>query len=467
MRCTIGTTIVMTGMVIAMLAFRPPVIDDPQVAKAQAEAKSRRAPEQGTTGSGRAARPVNPDDAAREKLKDATDAEFNEVPLRDVLNYFADRHAVQFYLDPRSLKEAGIANDSPVTINLKGVPLEMLLSVILREQQLDYRLRNGVIMIASESDVQSQTDVRVYQVPQGLANELAALIPATIATDHWREPVLMNILGGAPAGMMDAAGGTGMQGTGAAPGPGAAGMPGTGGGFGIGLGGYGGGGLGAAAVISEPIGGGGPGMIRVFRGTLVISQTPEVHQKIEKLIQDLASVGAMDPQPQRGAIGSSDTGGGGYGSGAGRGGYGASSDRSGYGTTAARGGYGSTGDPAAGRGGYGSAGRSSDPRSIIESRRKRVEPRDGGGPPSADNSTGSAGPSSGGFTPVGPPANDRSPPGPRGAPTSGRDSDRANATPSEGVPSGVNTGDGAGPAVSGGTSGVDSSDSTSAPNGGR
>src|SRR5687767_14364688 len=36
MRCTIGTTVVMTGLVVAMLAFRPPVIDDPAVAKAQA-----------------------------------------------------------------------------------------------------------------------------------------------------------------------------------------------------------------------------------------------------------------------------------------------------------------------------------------------------------------------------------------------------------------------------------------------
>ncbi|HJS07207.1 MAG TPA: permease prefix domain 1-containing protein, partial [Pirellulales bacterium] len=35
MRCTIGTTIVMTGLVVALLAFRPDVVDDPGIARAQ------------------------------------------------------------------------------------------------------------------------------------------------------------------------------------------------------------------------------------------------------------------------------------------------------------------------------------------------------------------------------------------------------------------------------------------------
>jgi hypothetical protein len=199
MRCTIGTTIVMTGMVIAMLAFRPAVVDDPSVAQAQPGASSsEKAPGEGVASGApaRAKRTENLDTAAREKLREASDVEFNEVPLREALQYLSDRHAVQFYVDPRSLNEAGIATDSPVTLALKDVPLDMILSVMLRERQLGYRLRNGVIMIASESDVQSQTEVRVYRIPDGMAEELAALIPATIATDHWREPVRMNLLGG-------------------------------------------------------------------------------------------------------------------------------------------------------------------------------------------------------------------------------------------------------------------------------
>ena len=50
-------------------------------------------------------------------------------------------------------------------------------------------------------------------------------------------------------------------------------------------------GMGGMGGLEE---GGGVGSIRVFRGVLVVSQTPEVHQKIEKLLDDLEKV--LPPQ---------------------------------------------------------------------------------------------------------------------------------------------------------------------------
>jgi hypothetical protein len=116
-------------------------------------------------------------------------------------------------------------------------------------------------MVASEQDIQSQTEVRVYELPLGgvenglsLAGELADLIPATIDIHSWQTT------------------------------PQAHGQTGYGGG---GFAAPGGGGVGGAEGV---------GTIRVFRGTLVISQTPEVHQKIEKLLDDLSKTGALNPQ---------------------------------------------------------------------------------------------------------------------------------------------------------------------------
>ena len=69
MRCTIGTTVVMTGLVVAMLAFRPPVIDDPSVVNAQAQPGSGQPSRKGLTGEGsgggRTAKPANLDESAR------------------------------------------------------------------------------------------------------------------------------------------------------------------------------------------------------------------------------------------------------------------------------------------------------------------------------------------------------------------------------------------------------------------
>jgi hypothetical protein len=327
MRCTIGTTVVMTGLVLAMLAFRPPVIDDPSLAQAQPGPASgqpaRKAlPGEGTVATparGQTGRPLDPDAATRAKLKETSDGEFVEMPLHDVLRYFSDKHGIQYYIDKRSLEEANVAVDAPITLNLKNVPAEMLLDLVLRQAGLDYRLRSGVIMVASQQTIQSQVEVRVYPVREEDAQELAALIPATIATDNWREPVQTQPMYGAMGG---------------------AGMGGGGDPFG---------------------GGGGPGTIRVFRGVLVISQTPEVHERIRNLIDALDSV--LADRPRRSASGMMGSAGGdmagGEGAGYGAGGYGAA----GYGRSpaygrGAEGGYGS-GDAG---GGYGaSRGRQARP----------------------------------------------------------------------------------------------------------
>jgi hypothetical protein len=389
MRCTIGTTVVMTGLVVAMLAFRPPVIDDPSIAQAQAggsDSKAAKGKAQGRSEH----RLASDDGGARQRLQiNKIDAEFSDLPVRDALAYLSDRIGVQFHIDKQSLENASTNSDTPVTLRLQNVPAEMVLDLILRQAKLGYRLRNGVILVASAEDVQSQTEVRVYELPVGgyedgvgLAEELAALIPATVEVNHWSEhPVVVAPNGSRQAGYgsMSAPGGVGIGGYGAA-------------------GGYGS--VGGSGELIESVGGGGVGTIRVFRGTLVISQTPEVHQKIEKLLADLSTAGALNPQrledlraakpdlggyggptgsPHQGHPGYGQTGqqghgqtgygatGGGYGGTGyggtgygqtggptGRGGYGATGgSRGGYGSTSGRGGYGATGRAGADRPGYG------------------------------------------------------------------------------------------------------------------
>ena len=266
MRCTIGTTVVMTGLVVALLAFRPEVVDDPGVAQAQNRQNSGKNSEGGVAGklpeSQLETKSPTDDAQTRAKLTSTRmEGEFVEVPLNAALTYIADKVVVQFYIDQKSLTNSNVAPDSPVTLNLKDVPAEMVLDLVLRQQGLGYRLRNGVIMIASQEDIQSQVEVRVYPVPEDDAQELAALIPATIDTNNWREHTVTT------------GGGSHMR----LP-PGVGRMP----------GGYGP--SSPEPTSTETIGGGGgAGTIRVYRGVLVVSQTPEVHQKIEKLLADLES----------------------------------------------------------------------------------------------------------------------------------------------------------------------------------
>ncbi len=99
--------------------------------------------------------------------------------------YLGDQLKIQFYIDRKSMGVEGIAEDVPVNFNLKDVPGEMILDLVLRELGLAYTIRSGVVMVASKSDIQSQTEVRVYPVTNG-AEELAQLIPNTIEPHTWR-----------------------------------------------------------------------------------------------------------------------------------------------------------------------------------------------------------------------------------------------------------------------------------------
>jgi hypothetical protein len=281
MRCTIGTTVVMTGLVVAMLAFRPPVIDDPQVAKAQTDPAGTQRSEATTTAATKT-KSLNErlNAVTREKLDILIDADFEQVPLNEVLATFSKRVGNQFYIDPKSLGDAVIAVDTPVTLHLNQLPAEMALELILTPLQCGYTLRNGIIIVQTQARLDQDMETRVYYVPYEAAQELAELIPGSIAANCW-----------------------------------------------------------------EPVGG--PGSIRVFRDSLVISQTNQVHQKIEKLLKDVEPVLASRPKAKD-AEGSSDA----APVGAERGGYGVVGGRGGYGAVTPAG-YGS-GSRGTNRGGYGS-----------------------------------------------------------------------------------------------------------------
>jgi hypothetical protein len=247
MRCTIGTSLVMAGLMIGVFAFRPTVENDSIVAQAQ-QASLKAAD--------RVSDPNVPapsdrrDDKTRNRLSNNVDAQFKDIPLQDALDYLGAQLEFQFYIDRKSIEAEGLAVDVPVNFGLKEVPGEMVLDLMLRELGLAYTIRSGVVVVASKSNIQSQTEVRVYPITNG-ADELAQLIPNTIEPHTWRymsHYPAPHVESYAPPRTPNAVGGVG--------------------------------------ALEE----GGAGSSRVFQGALVVSQTPDVHRKIETLINDLNSV---------------------------------------------------------------------------------------------------------------------------------------------------------------------------------
>jgi len=99
------------------------------------------------------------------KLETHTDAEFKETPLKDVLDYLAGKAGMQVYIDRRALDDVGLTPEKlVVTINLKDIPAEMLLRLILRQLGLAYTLDHGVVLVTTPEEVQTSVHIQVYAV---------------------------------------------------------------------------------------------------------------------------------------------------------------------------------------------------------------------------------------------------------------------------------------------------------------
>lgn len=234
------------------------------------------------------------------KLAKRIEAEYPDTPLQDVLHHLAATVGVQFYVDRRALEESGVDTDTPVTLQLKDVPADMVLELVLEEQDLAFYLRQGIVMITSEDEASQHLLARVYDV-----SELADA-SVTHATSHER--------GGGGGGFFSVASEAdsrrGRQHA-CQFGGGMGGGLGGGGGFGGEMGGPLAGGLGPIDEVSELANlievtvepdswnnVGGVGSIIPYRNTLVISQTPLVHAQIESLLRQLrATEGARQPRP--------------------------------------------------------------------------------------------------------------------------------------------------------------------------
>jgi hypothetical protein len=84
-------------------------------------------------------------------LEKTGDYSFESRPLVDVVDFVRDSTQLNLFLNRRSLSDAGIAPDAPVSINLKGVPHRTALKLILGSvnKALYYNLMDGVVVVSA------------------------------------------------------------------------------------------------------------------------------------------------------------------------------------------------------------------------------------------------------------------------------------------------------------------------------
>jgi type II secretory pathway component GspD/PulD (secretin) len=113
---------------------------------------------------------------------------FTDTPLIEALKYLADVHNIPMEIDHRALQDEGVSEEQPVSIQSSNVSFKSVLGMMLEQNNLDYVIRNEVLLITTRSLADSLTEVRVYNV--GRLNgftlaELEEIIGSTVAPGTW------------------------------------------------------------------------------------------------------------------------------------------------------------------------------------------------------------------------------------------------------------------------------------------
>jgi hypothetical protein len=289
MRCTVASVAALAAAVLVAMAMWPDQHGGPAINRAVAEVSDKKpAASENPFGGPLAAKPEEAkktDLTARAIPLDLSEADrsarvdsilrkaiekvdFSETPLSDVLSYLQDKYRIQIYVKRRQLRDAGIdPTTTPVTLALGDVQLRTVFDFIFDEianGQLGYTVHDGVLVISTKSDL--QTEVRVYncrdlllsqrqKAPQSpdhggfepsAAARLIGVIQTTIAPESWQGYVSAPGAGGVPA----------------AP----------------------------SGAPEIPLGGGttGAGTIADFDGLLVVKNTPVVQEQVSSLLEKLS-----------------------------------------------------------------------------------------------------------------------------------------------------------------------------------
>ena len=101
-----------------------------------------------------------------EALASATQLDFNEAPLQDVIDYLKTAKEIEIQIDKRVLEDVNVTSDTPVTINVKGIRLESALRLMLRNMQpeLTYMIKNEVLLITTPDIANEELVTKLYPV---------------------------------------------------------------------------------------------------------------------------------------------------------------------------------------------------------------------------------------------------------------------------------------------------------------
>jgi len=132
----------------------------------------------------------------RAALKQPTEISFIDTSLRDVIDYLKNKHRIEIWLDTAAMKDAGADPDAQITKNIKGISLRSALKLLLEDSKLTYVVHNAVLLITTPEKASSDDymQTRVFPVTDLVVAErdgavnlqpLENMLTNTVSTKSW------------------------------------------------------------------------------------------------------------------------------------------------------------------------------------------------------------------------------------------------------------------------------------------
>jgi alpha-2-macroglobulin len=101
-----------------------------------------------------------------EALNSPTTLDFKETPLEEVVDYLKQKHGIEIQLDKRVLEDVNVTAETPVTIHVKNVSLKAALKFMFRNMQpeLTYMFKDGMLLITTPDIASEELTTKVYPV---------------------------------------------------------------------------------------------------------------------------------------------------------------------------------------------------------------------------------------------------------------------------------------------------------------
>jgi len=177
MRVTTGSLAVTAALVLAVFTLWPDARHGvaPEQAVAQEGAAEVEVVEEGKVpgvveqivsdqACGRSVGLSRRDRETQRKLETTTNAFYEDEPLRNVVRALGKDAGIQVLIDKAALDSVGYSGETTVSVDLQDLPLSNVLRIMLRDLQLTYIIKDGVVVITTPDVAEQELSTRIYDV---------------------------------------------------------------------------------------------------------------------------------------------------------------------------------------------------------------------------------------------------------------------------------------------------------------